>query len=287
MRRTNLLTIALTLTLSLGLVSQAGVAQAFINATNASQPSHRQRVNAMPATLSSLAPRGTTAGVIRFARRLVKEKNSRLKYTVDVRYPQIVGAREASAVEFNRAVKEMFTGELNEFKKNVGVPDSSIPAEIQWSTFDAAYSIEYSSPDLISVAFNVSPYYAGAAHPQHYSMVLNYDLKAGRTLQLSNLFKPRSNHLQVISDYAIKALKKELGAESDSEWIATGAAPDSKNYKSWNITSRGLSITFDPYQVASYAEGEHIVVIPYAALRNVINMDGPLAPLAMKGRGQK
>jgi hypothetical protein len=277
------LTIALTLTLSLSLVSQAGVARAFTNATRASsQPSHRQRANATtttaPATLSSLAPRAATAGVIRFARRLIKEKNSRLKYTIDVHYPQIIGAREASAVEFNRAVKEMFTGAINEFKKDIGVPDGSVP--------DAAYSIEYSSPDLISVAFNVSPYYAGAAHPQHYSTALNYDLKAGRTLQLSDLFKPRSNHLQVISAYAIEALKKELGAESDSDWIATGAAPDSKNYQSWNITSRGLSITFDPYQVASYAEGEHVVVIPYAALRNIINMDGPLAPLAMKGKSK-
>lgn len=264
---------ALTLTLSPGLLTQASAAHAFVNA---SQTAQRQRLNLVPATLSSFAPRGTTALSVRFARRLVKEKNNRLKYTIDARYPQLVGAKEPGAVQFNRAVKELLTGEIGEFKKNAGVPDASVPADIQWSTFDANYSIEYSSPDLISVAFNVSPYYAGAAHPMHYSMVLNYDLKTGRTLKLSDLFKPRSNHLQVISDYAIKALTKELGAEADSNWIATGAAPDSKNYKSWNITPKGLSITFDPYQVASYAEGEHIVVIPYAALRNVINMNGLL-----------
>jgi hypothetical protein len=83
--------------------------------------------------------------------------------------------------------------------------------------------------------------------------------------------------MHAISDYTIAALKKKLGPDPDTEWIERGAGPDSENYKNWNITQKGLSVTFDPYQVASYAEGEHVIVIPYAALRSVINPDGPLA----------
>ena len=276
MKKADLLKVFLVLALFVSLLPQSVLA--FSNASQQAQ----QKLPLRPASFAAPTQRGKAAGGFKLGKQIIKEKNNRRKYTVEASYPQIVGTKDANAIEFNRAVKAMLLAAIADFKKDAGPPDPSAPAAIQWSTFDAGYSIEYSGPDLISVAFGASQYNAGAAHPMHYSMVLNYDLKTSRTLELSDLFKPRSGYLQVISDYAIKALKKELGPESDSEWIATGAGPDSKNYKSWNITRQGLTVTFDPYQVASYAEGEHIVRIPYAALRNVINMDGPLGPLANK-----
>jgi hypothetical protein len=279
MRKVNFWKVLLALALFVSFLPQPGLA--FHNAAERAQ---RQSMWLQSVPTALLRQRGGAAAGFKFAKQVIKEKNNRRKYTVEASYPQIVGAKDAQAVQFNRVVKALVIADIVGFKKDVGIPDRSVPADIQWSSFDAGYSIEYDSPDLISVAFAVSPYYAGAAHPQHYSEVLNYDLKLGRTLKLSDLFRPRSGYLQVISDYAIKALKEELGPESDSEWIATGAGPDSKNFKSWNITREGLSFTFDPYQVASYAEGEHVVVIPYATLRNVINADGPVGPLAIKGK---
>ena len=40
-------------------------------------------------------------------------------------------------------------------------------------------------------------------------------------------------------------------------------AQKSENFKSWNITKKGLIFTFDPYQVASYAAGRFEVIIPF------------------------
>ncbi|HEY0404895.1 MAG TPA: RsiV family protein [Pyrinomonadaceae bacterium] len=274
MRKIFFLMISLTLSLSLVLLPQPG---------SASQSSLRQSLKAAPALPSALAPRSNAAAGFKFVKRLLSERNRRLSYTINASYPQIIGATDAKAVAFNQAVRETMTREVNGFKKELQPPDPSMPAEIRMNTFDASYAIEYSGPDVISVSFGLSAYNAGAAHPSHYSMTLNYDLNAGRALALSDLFNPRSGYMQAISAYAVKALKKELGPDSDSEWIATGAAPSSENYKSWNISRRGLIVTFDPYQVASYADGEHIVVIPYAALRNVIRQDGPLSAFTGKG----
>lgn len=232
------------------------------------------------APASVLAQRAPLTGGFRFAKRLMKEKNQRRKYTVDASYPELTGTKAAAAAQFNLAVKNLVMKEFNEFKKSAEPPDPSVPVEVQWNTFYAGYSIEYGGPDLISVAFQFDPYYAGAVHPLPYSMTLNYDLNAGRALSLPDLFKPRSNYLQVISDYAVKALVKKLGDNSDSETIAHGAAPSSENFKSWNVTRRGLHITFDPYQVAAYAFGPQEVVIPYTALRSIIDMDGPIGRLA-------
>lgn len=275
MKKATLLKVSLTLALSLSLLTQA-------TGSSASQTDGRRSGRSMsvaPAPVSLTAQRRRAPGALRFAPRRINERNRRFQYTIKASYPQIIGARNANAVEFNRVVRDLIVRESSDFKKDFEPPDPSIPKEIRESSFDASYVVNHSSPDLVSISFSISTYNAGAAHPNHYTVALNYDLNAGRVLNLSDLFKPRSGYMRTISDYAIKELKKKLGPESDGEWIARGAAPDSENYKSWNITRRGLSVTFDPYQVASYAEGQHFVIIPYAALSNVINMDGPLNSL--------
>ncbi len=68
--------------------------------------------------------------------------------------------------------------------------------------------------------------------------------------------------------------------ERDIAAWTEGAAPTIENYKSWNIQPDGLRITFDPYQVASYAAGHQTIVVPYAELGTIIRADGPLASFA-------
>ncbi len=58
-----------------------------------------------------------------------------------------------------------------------------------------------------------------------------------------------------------------------------GATAAVQNYRNWNITPNGLMITFDEYQVAPYAAGPQTVVIPYKALGQILEPDGPLASL--------
>ncbi len=279
MRKAFSLTVTLALALSFGLMQQAEASDAF--RVQRQQAAQIQSLRSAPVLVSAQRRAGVRQ---RFAPRRINERNRRFQYTIKASYPQLVGAKEPHAVEFNRVVRELITREINSFKKDFEPPDQSIPKGMRESDFDAAYEINYSSADVISVSFGISVYNAGAAHPNHYTMALNYDLASGRTLKLSDLFKPRSNHLQAISTYTVRELKKMLGSDADAEWIERGAAPDSENYRSWNITRRGLQLTFDPYQVAAYAYGEQVVLIPYAALRNVVNMDSPLGALAGEGK---
>jgi hypothetical protein len=59
--------------------------------------------------------------------------------------------------------------------------------------------------------------------------------------------------------------------------LSAGADPLSENYQRWNISNEGLTITFDAYQVAAYAAGPQIVVIPFSALQSIINPQSALA----------
>jgi hypothetical protein len=48
----------------------------------------------------------------------------------------------------------------------------------------------------------------------------------------------------------------------------------------WHLTSDGLLVTFNEYQVAPYASGPQTVIAPYAQLKGLISPREPLATFA-------
>ena len=141
--------------------------------------------------------------------------------------------------------------------------------------FDVQYSLVGQQGDFWSIKIDAMGYSDGAAHPYHYSLTVNYDLDQGREVTLDEIFLPNSNYLQKISEYC----KAELGARDISfDMFAQGADPTPENYQHWNVSTEGLIITFDEYQVAAYAAGPQVVVIPFPELQGLINPQGPASP---------
>lgn len=228
-------------------------------------------INAFPSTAQMRTVR------LRFIPRVIRAGNKRLRYTVKAKYPQAVGAKDARILNLNRAITDLITSDVNDFKKDFEAPEERMGAV--GSYYESAYSVRHSRNDIVSIAFYIDTFFEGAAHGNHNYLVLNYDLKAGKTIKLAELFRPNSNYLNLISAYSIKSLTEKLKDSSDADWIKTGAEAKDENYKNWNITSRGLEIGFDPYQVAAYVYGPQEVLIPYSELKDVINPNGPLAKL--------
>jgi len=219
--------------------------------------------------------------------RQIKEKNKKLKYEINVVYPQLTGSTDPNYEKFNQTVRSLMTRKVSDFKKEMTpsadepaleLPEET-PSESLGSDIDVSYTVALAKDDLISIEFTVSSYSAGAAHPNSYTEVVNFDLKNGKLLKLGDLFQPGSKYLQTLSAYCIQALKKQMKEAGDSmldeDWIKRGAAPELTNYDNWTITKKGLQITYDPYQVAAYAAGAQHVLVPYSALKDIIKPDGP------------
>jgi hypothetical protein len=126
------------------------------------------------------------------------------------------------------------------------------------------------SSGIIAILYQISFYSAGAAHPGHYSHALNYDLRTGKVLSLDDIFQ--AGYLEIISSTCLS----DLNNRGVLEW-EDGAQPVPENYQVWNITPEGLLITFDEYQVASYAAGPQSVMVPKDILQPLLRADGPLA----------
>jgi hypothetical protein len=221
-------------------------------------------------------------GGVELIAKQIKENNKKLNYEVAVEYPQLTGSTNPNAEKFNQASRSSVTKKIGVFKAEMTAPEAEeLPGESMGSDINIGYTVGLAQDDLVSVRFEVGSYYRGAAHPNSYSEVLNFDLKNGKALKLSDLFKPGAKYLQAISSYCIKDLKRQSKAKGadgglEDSSIESGAAPSAKNYQSWTIKKKGLGINFDSYQVGPYAAGPQYVLVPYATIKDLVNVDGPI-----------
>jgi len=219
------------------------------------------------------------SGPVEIAGKQIKENNKKLQYEVDVEYPQITGSTNPAADKFNQQARALVTNEVRSFKADMVERAAEEIPSASGSDLGIGYTVAIARDDLISIDFAVGGYYRGAAHPNSHSRVLNFDLKNGKPLRLADLFKPNAGYLQAISNYCMKDLQKQSKAREnilDDESIKDGAGPNAKNYQSWTITKKGLGINFDSYQVGPYVAGPQYVLVPYAAIKDVVKSDGPI-----------
>jgi hypothetical protein len=216
---------------------------------------------------ANIAAPSESDGIPQITAKTIKEKNSRLKTDISARYPQISGS--ASADNFNSTSEQLVRKHISDFKR-----DLDCYAEDRFCELSIDHKAALVTNRIVSVQFWAS-FDTGGAHPNSYSFVLNYDVNRRQVLSLNELFSG-SNFLGTISDYCISHLKNQV---SDYETLRDGASPKSDNYKNWLITNSGLQITFDAYQVASYAEGPKTVLVPYSVLKNQIAPSGPISHL--------
>lgn len=194
------------------------------------------------------------------------------KYTITTQTPQLTGSDDPRVLAFNQRANDLITKEMDVWRQSF--QQLPITEFSNGSSLDVKYTLVSQIGDLWSFKFDFSFYSDGAAHPGLNSITLNYELGQGRELALGDLFLPNSNYLEVISNYCIEELRKQPFADV---FTTEGAQPNLQNYRNWNITTDGLMITFDAYQVAPGAAGPQTVVVPYNQLKDIIAPQGYLS----------
>lgn len=215
----------------------------------------------------------------------VKESNKPKRFDVSVEYPELVGV--ANAAGFNALAQKRANEPVAGFKKDMlaqKAEDLKYLPEGMNNYLETNYAVEYADEDLISINF-INSFFTGGAHPNHYYSTLTYDLKNGKEIKLAELFKPGAKYLDKIAEFSLADLRSRTDESGESLGLATdmwaeGAAPTAENYDSWNLTKKGLLITFDPYQVGPYAAGPQTVIVPFAKLKDLARAEGALARMA-------
>ncbi len=198
---------------------------------------------------------------------------------MELEYPQFSGDRD-DILHLNLLTRAHAVSQLLRFRRVVLVemgerdPFSSLS-----SSLAASYEVSIYTDSLVSIRHTYFAYLSGAAHPSHTTQVANYQRGPLISLSLRAIFDVGEPFLKAVSEYCIRTLTKESGDSPVSEWIQQGAGPKIENYEKFNLTDRGLLVTFDEYQVGPYSEGGKQVQIPGALLANYVRQGSPAGAL--------
>ena len=188
-------------------------------------------------------------------------KSERLRYEIDVVYPQIVGSNEPYIQRLNQRLKQLASATYQWQLKPSPADLRRWKDHAEFNSIDLDYDVVLATDSLLSIYFDGSSYGIGAAHGVQFSFTVNYDLNEHRELQLFELFKPQSKFLKFIQEYCRDELTRSLGSVFPEEVRRIST------YKSWNLINDGLRFNFDSCAVAACSAGAQSVSIPYNTLK--------------------
>ena len=109
--------------------------------------------------------------------------------------------------------------------------------------------------------------YSGGAHGNHGSSYVNMDVKGKKVWHLNDVLQVDSIAISRVLDAEARIKFKVPAGKSMEDIILTSSVPATNNFI---IADRGLTFCYDPYEIASYADGEIKLFIPYNKLKSLL-----------------
>jgi uncharacterized protein len=179
--------------------------------------------------------------------------------TTDLAYPQI----DAPKTEAERAFNGLMQKDAKT-QESRGDGDTSTDRYLDFSDVAA-------TPRMISVTVTDSFYEHGMPHPQSSSHVVHWLLPEGRPLKASDVFKAGTPWQEVLRARCFAGVKQYGFIKTAKDLVGVVEDP-----QDWSFGPKGLTVNFDPYQVASYADGAPEVSIPWSDLRAYLAPHAPV-----------
>jgi len=160
---------------------------------------------------------------------------------------------ESNAQNLEEA-KETFLDDYEEV--NGKFPEESMPWE---ATVEGNITFENDSIITIKLASYI---YTGGAHGYGTNRFLNFDKISGKELYQEDLF----NSLDDFKTYAETLFRKQESIPTEGSINDTGFMFETERFylpDNMGYTENGLLLFYEPYEIASFADGPIILTIPY------------------------
>jgi hypothetical protein len=194
-------------------------------------------------------------------------------------YPQLASETSREGVDiFNDLSLQIVKDEISRYRslvKDSASHQNKMNKKTITNNLYIDYNTSYLKPardHIISIRFSVQGFIGGKKQPYHEYVALNYNLDKEQKIELSDLFYPQSDYLNLISQYTYGVLQKRF----PNNYRSSGAAPRAENYATFNIKPNGLLITFNEGEVAPSMFGAQTILIPYSTLSEIIPPDSPI-----------
>lgn len=199
-------------------------------------------------------------------------------YTYRAEVPQVHGLDSA---ETQMLVNERLKA-IVEREKRIFARDAKSVSRVQTgatlkSGLTVTYEVERADEQILSVLFVVSPHFFGDSNANHFTVPFNYDLSQRREIKLEDVFT--GEYLPHLSEVTAERLKEDARNsgtldERTESMISAGASARAENYDSFSIRDDGVTIHFDPTEVAPYAEGIKQVTLSGTVIGEALSPEG-------------
>lgn len=183
-------------------------------------------------------------------------------FSGSIAWPRMT-AEEPGHEVYNAAVEALIKGAEEEFLAGL---DPEVDPSLPGSSFSLGYGIAWADSNVVSVRLPVDLYHTGAAHPFHYEMTLVVDRRAGRVLELEDLFLPETPWLETLSRLSTAELSERL----EDSFFPEGTEARPENFDCWLLAEHTLTLLFDPYEVGPWVAGPQEVEISLADLQSLL-----------------
>lgn len=183
--------------------------------------------------------------------------------------PQVVGLKDAVVAEhLNTRLSRNLEYDKDVYRKrreqNMGyMPESAKKNLHFWGT----YAVKLNKNGLLSIT--VGEYtYTGGAHGNALLYAYTFNTEDGGQYNLQDIFKPEAdyrNRLEAI-------IKKDIMSHNKNNYHFEQL----KENQDFYLTEEGLVVFFQPYEIASWADGFVRFIIPYNQISDLINAKLPL-----------
>ena len=179
-------------------------------------------------------------------------------YDLKIDYPDVENK------EIKKKIDEYVKKQKDDFLNNVKVVE-----DIEQPKYDFNLSVNVNDYKDITHVYMLTFAYTGGAHYTRDDTSLYYDNKTKEFVDLKYFFKDEESFKKLSSIAYYYVLKLE-DKTFDELWVKRGTDPTIDNYRHFNFKDEGLEILFPPYQIASWADGEIKITIPYEEINDLL-----------------
>ena len=179
-------------------------------------------------------------------------------YDLKIDYPDVENKK------IKKKIDEYVKKQKDDFLNNVKDVE-----DIKQPKYDFNLSVNVNDYKDITHVYMLTFAYTGGAHYTRDDTSLYYDNKTKEFVDLKYFFKDEESFKKLSSIAYYYVLKLE-DKTFDELWVKRGTDPTIDNYRHFNFKDEGLEILFPPYQIASWADGEIKITIPYEEINDLL-----------------
>jgi len=221
---------------------------------------------------------------ISFERQSISSENCKNCPHVAIEVPKAIGSEKVISI-INSSIEEelislldyddtfevtSLTEAIISFKNGyLSIQEKFADENANWEV-DVIGTVIYQDEKFITIALDAS-IFTGGAHGYHTKRLLNFDKQKGEELSNETLFKD----LDAFRDYTEQLFRKKEGIPEDKPINHTGFMFEEDIFhlpENMGFTEKGFFLIYNKYEIASYADGSIVMLIPYEDVKKHLHI---------------